>query len=225
MTPSLHKLCQDLGYQFQDLDLLEVALTHRSASGDNNERLEFLGDSILSLVISNALYLRFIQADEGQLSRLRASLVKGDNLAKMARHFNFGDYLILGPGELKSGGYRRSSILADSFEAVLGAIYLDGGLEVVEALILHHFEAQLQALNPSKTGKDPKTRLQEWLQARRLSLPLYEVVATQGVAHKQVFKVRCKVEGVDETIYSSSNSRRKAEQLAAEQALELLQHG
>ncbi|MBF0220332.1 MAG: ribonuclease III [Gammaproteobacteria bacterium] len=225
MMPPLERLLDALGHHFATPRYLEEALSHRSIGSHNNERLEFLGDAVLSMVITAELYRRFTHVDEGQLSRMRAALVKGDNLAAMARDLHLGDYLRLGPGELKSGGFRRDSILADSFEAVIGAIYLDAGIVVCEAFIQRHFADQLEAMNPLQAGKDPKTRLQELLQSRHQPLPRYEVVATDGDAHRQVFQISCEVAMLAEAVTASSNSRRKAEQIAAAKALELIQHG
>ena len=215
MTASVNRLCDSLGYEFRQPELLQKALTHRSAGSSNNERLEFLGDSILSYVISVDLFKRFSDIDEGSLSRLRASLVKGETLAVIARELSLGDYLRLGPGELKSGGYRRSSILADAFEAILGAIYLDSDVDTVQAIILKLFSKRLSEVNPDTALKDPKTRLQEFLQSRQLPLPIYEVINISGKAHAQTFKVSCQVEGVQDAVIAEGSSRRKAEQAAA----------
>lgn len=219
MRQPLDGLCRLLGYQFDDQSLLETALTHRSASSINNERLEFLGDSLLSYVITTDLYKRFPNLDEGKLSRLRASLVKGETLAEMARELELGDYLRLGTGELKSGGFRRSSILADAFEALLGAIFLDSDIETIERLILKLFENRLATVKPESSLKDPKTILQELLQAAHKPLPEYSVEAVDGKAHEQQFKVSCRVEGLDQLTTGVASSRRKAEQTAASKAL------
>ena len=220
MTVNADKLCTVIGYQFEQKDLLGLALSHRSVGGDNNERLEFLGDSILSYVISVELFNKFPEVDEGGLSRIRASLVKGDTLAEIARTLSLGDYLRLGPGELKSGGFRRSSILADAFEAILGAIYLDSDIHSVKQVILRLFAERLDSVDPSTALKDPKTRLQEFLQSRQLPLPSYEVVQITGKAHAQTFTVSCRVEGLDEAVTAEGSSRRKAEQLAAKLILD-----
>ncbi len=222
MTESVAKLCKSLGYRFNQSELLQRALSHRSVGSDNNERLEFLGDSILSYVISVELFQRFPQIDEGGLSRLRASLVKGDTLALVARELSLGDYLLLGPGELKSGGFRRSSILADALEALLGAIYIDSDIDTVQRVILHLFNARLSAVNPNTALKDPKTRLQEYLQSRQLPLPGYEVTNITGKAHAQTFTVSCRIEGLDKEVVAEGSSRRKAEQTAAQLILEKL---
>lgn len=218
MTSILH-LQKQLDYRFKDEVLLQLALTHRSHGGNNNERLEFLGDSILNFIISEDLYTRFPQAREGQLSRLRARLVKGMTLAEIAREFGLGDHLRLGSGELKSGGFRRESILADALESVIGAIYLDGGFEVCRERVLHWYEGRLGALSLKDTLKDPKTKLQEFLQSRQLALPRYEVVAIEGEAHAQTFHVRCFVESLSEATTGIGSSRRLAEQQAARLAL------
>jgi len=222
LTSPLERLVTALGHRFADASLLELALSHRSTGSQNNERLEFLGDSVLSFVISGELYHRFPEVDEGRLSRLRASLVKGETLAQLARELSLGDYLRLGSGELKSGGFRRDSILADAFEAILGAVYLDAGLETVQGLILRLFDKRLAAVNPATALKDPKTRLQEYLQSRQLPLPHYEVEEISGKAHAQTFTVSCRVSGIDGVISASGSSRRKAEQAAAQIALERL---
>lgn len=176
---SLDRLERKLGYTFRDQDLMVLALTHRSFAGRNNERLEFLGDAILNFVIGEALFTHFPQAREGQLSRLRARLVKGETLALLARGFEIGDYLRLGSGELKSGGYRRESILADAMEALIGAIYLDTGMDSARERIMDWLGPQLRELTPVDTNKDPKTRLQEFLQSRGCELPRYDVVDIQ----------------------------------------------
>ncbi|VTQ09361.1 ribonuclease III [Pseudomonas aeruginosa] len=180
MSNSLDRLERKLGYTFKDRDLMVLALTHRSYAGRNNERLEFLGDAILNFVIGEALFHHFPQAREGQLSRLRARLVKGETLALLARGFEVGDYLRLGSGELKSGGFRRESILADAMEALIGAIYLDTGMDSARERIIAWLGPQLRELTPVDTNKDPKTRLQEFLQSRGCDLPRYEVVDIQG---------------------------------------------
>lgn len=222
MVTELNKLCKVLGYTFVDEGLLQQALTHRSASRENNERLEFLGDSILSFVISTELYRRFADIDEGTLSRLRASLVKGDTLASLARGLNLGDYLSLGPGELKSGGFRRGSILADALEAIIGAIFLDSDIDTVKRVILSMYAERLQNTDPSRALKDPKTRLQEFLQSRNLDLPEYEVTNVQGKAHEQRFTVQCLVPTLDKAVVAEGSSRRKAEQAVASEALKRL---
>ena len=222
MSLSVDKLCDRLDYRFKQAELLQRALSHRSVGSENNERLEFLGDSILSYVISVELFQRFPKVDEGGLSRLRASMVKGDTLAILARELSLGDYLLLGPGELKSGGFRRSSILADAFEALLGAIYMDSDIATIQRVILHLFNERLSAVNPDTALKDPKTRLQEFLQSRQFPLPSYEVTNIAGKAHAQTFTVSCQIEGLEETVVADGSSRRKAEQTAAQLILEKL---
>lgn len=215
-------LTKRIDYEFKSPTYLQTALTHRSATGNNNERMEFLGDAILSYLISIELYQRFPTAKEGELSRLRASLVKGVTLAKIAHEIDLGEFLVMGSGELKSGGYRRSSTLADAFEALLGAVYLDGGLEAASQFIKRFFSARLDQCDPDKALKDPKTRLQEYLQARSQPLPEYEVVEMRGQAHNQIFKVECRFDSLPNPVYGEGSSRRKAEQMAAETALEVL---
>ncbi len=221
MTNAAH-LQKQLGYRFKDDGLLELALTHRSFGGQNNERIEFLGDSILNFVIAEALFQQFPQAKEGQLSRLRARLVKGVTLAEIAREFSLGDYLRLGSGELKSGGFRRESILADALESVIGAIYLDGGFASCRERILKWYADRLAVLSLKDTLKDPKTKLQEYLQSRQLALPRYDVTAIDGEAHAQTFHVRCVVEALTEATCGTGTSRRFAEQQAAQLALAAL---
>lgn len=216
---ALERLQRRLGHQFADSELLTLALTHRSFAGRNNERLEFLGDAILNFVAGEALYERFPQAREGQLSRLRARLVKGETLAVLARGFELGEYLRLGSGELKSGGFRRESILADALEALIGAIYLDAGMDVARARVLDWLEGELQGLTLVDTNKDPKTRLQEFLQSRGCELPRYEVVDIQGEPHCRVFFVECEVTLLNEKSRGQGVSRRIAEQVAAAAAL------
>ncbi|MGL5949711.1 MAG: ribonuclease III [Aeromonas sp.] len=222
MNLKLSRLQKRLGHQFNDGALLTRALTHRSAGSKHNERLEFLGDSILSLIISDALFNRFPQAAEGDLSRMRATLVREVTLAEIARDFELGEHLILGPGELKSGGFRRESILADAVEALIGAVYLDTNLDVVRALLLCWYQTRLQEIKPGIEQKDPKTRLQEILQGNRKPLPSYTVTQVKGEAHNQEFTVLCVVEGLTAPIIGVGTSRRKAEQAAAQQALEQL---
>ncbi len=216
------KLCHALNYSFRDEGLLRQALTHRSAARVNNERLEFLGDSILSFVISTELYHRFTSSDEGTLSRMRASLVKGDTLASLARDLELGDHLQLGPGELKSGGFRRGSILADTLEALFGAIFLDSDFDTIKQVILSLYDERLEQADPSQALKDPKTRLQEFLQSRNLALPEYEVSDVQGKAHEQRFTVSCTVANLPKPVVAEGSSRRKAEQAAAAEALNRL---
>lgn len=222
MTIPLDRLERKLGYQFKNQELLLVALTHRSYAGRNNERLEFLGDAILNFVAGEALFQHFPQAREGQLSRLRARLVKGQTLAILARGFELGDYLRLGSGELKSGGYRRESILADALEALIGAIYLDAGMEMARDRVLAWLATELQSLTLVDTNKDPKTRLQEFLQSRSSDLPRYDVVDIQGEPHCRTFYVTCQVALLTEKTQGQGASRRIAEQVAAAAALTAL---
>ncbi len=218
----LGKLQRNLQYQFSDVGLLQKALTHRSVGGVNNERLEFLGDSILNFVIAEQLFQQFPKESEGVLSRLRASLVKGETLAELARNLELGEYLSLGQGEMKSGGFRRASILADAFEAIIGAVYLDSNFEVARELLLQLFSERLQAVSPNVTIKDPKTRLQEFLQARKKELPVYELISLEGEAHAQQFVVSCQINAGEQVAQGEGSSRRKAEQAAAQKILEIL---
>ena len=224
MKADTNKLCRDLGYTFNQQTLIEQALTHRSAGGKNNERLEYLGDSILGFVIADALFSHFSEASEGQLSRLRSALVKRDTLAQIAREFALGEYLKLGQGELRSGGQSRDSILADSLEAVLAAIYLDGGYDATRSVILRIFSPRLIALSPENQQKDPKTQLQEFLQAKKISLPSYIILDVSGDPHAQHFRVECAVEDLRKKSVGEGNSRRKAEQDAAFKMLSDLNH-
>ncbi|WP_407275396.1 ribonuclease III [Halothiobacillus sp. DCM-1] len=212
-------LAAQLDIRFDDLSLLAMALRHRSAGHRNNERLEFLGDAILNLVISDRLYELRPEAPEGELSRWRASLVREESLAKIARSLNLGNYLVLGSGELKSGGFRRDSILADALEAMIGAVYLDQGFAVAKAVLDRLFDPLLARLPDAASLKDPKTRLQEWLQGARRELPSYEVTGTWGQAHQQVFEVTCRLSDQATISVGRGSSRRKAEQAAAEQML------
>lgn len=222
MNDKYQRLSNAIGYNFNDVSLLEQALSHRSYSRKNNERLEFLGDAILNCTIAQALYQQFPKAKEGQMSRLRAHLVKGDTLAELGREFNLGDVLRLGSGELKSGGYRRDSILADAVEAIIGAISLDADLSVAQTTLLKWYEDRLSLLNLKENIKDSKTRLQEFLQARKQPLPVYDVVKITGEAHQQEFTVECTIESMNKKIKGVGNSRRIAEQEAAKKALTLL---
>lgn len=212
-----------IGHPFRDQGLLAQALTHRSAGAPHNERLEFLGDSIVNMLVAQALYQRWPKADEGALTRARASLVCEGALATIARTLKLGERLTMGPGEMKSGGHRRDSILADALEAVVAAIYLDAGFEACRAVVLPWFEASLQALPATgKPEKDPKTRLQEWLQARQKGLPVYELVSETGDDHAKLFRVRCSVADPAVTTEGEGTSRRLAEQQAAATAIERL---
>lgn len=211
-----------LGHQFGDEQLLQRALTHRSYHSANNERLEFLGDALLDLVISEALFQHFPQASEGQLTRARAALVKGDTLAELAREIALGEHLLLGSGELKSGGFRRASILADTLEALFGAIYLDSGLDACRRCILSLYAEHIADNILDVEEKDPKTSLQEWLQARKLNLPVYAVVHEEGDAQEKLFQVKCSVGQRCEPQIGSGDSKRSAEMAAAEKVLALL---
>jgi len=211
-----------IGHPFRDPGLLRQALTHRSAGAPHNERLEFLGDSIVNLIVAEALFARWPKADEGALTRARAALVCEAALAAMARGLDLGERLTLGPGEMKSGGHRRDSILADAFEAVVAAIYLDAGFEACRARVLPWFEAPMAAVPVGKPEKDPKTRLQEWLQARQKPLPVYELVSETGDDHARHFRVRCRLTDPDVTTAGEGSSRRLAEQQAAAAAIEQL---
>ncbi|QUM90914.1 ribonuclease III [Moritella sp. 36] len=223
MTIILERLQKVLGYQYQDGALLQQALTHRSAYYKHNERLEFLGDSVLGFIISDALFSQFPEVPEGDLSRMRATLVKGLTLAEIAREFELSECLILGPGELKSGGFRRESILADTVEALIGAMYLDSDIEKTRERVLAWYASRLAMIKPGIGQKDAKTQLQEWLQGRKQALPLYQVVEVKGEAHNQEFTIHCVIEGLEKPVTGKGTSRRKAEQEAAQKALEQLQ--
>ena len=220
----LRTLQSRLGYDFEDIGLLERALTHRSKGPDNNERLEFLGDSILGFIVAEWLYERFPDIAEGKLSRMRSAVVRKETLTKVARELNIQNALTLGEGELKSGGHNRDSILADAMEGLIGAVYLDSGLDQTRDMVTRHFEDVLISLTPASVYKDPKSVLQEYLQQRSLPLPIYEVVQIEGEPHCQVFQVACTIEGHDEPFVAVGSSRRSAEQLAAEKAFSTL-HG
>jgi ribonuclease-3 len=213
---------RSFGHVFTAPALCDTALTHRSAGADQNERLEFLGDSILNCAVARLLYDAHPLADEGDLSRLRASLVSGESLAQIAAELGLGEYLRLGSGELKSGGFRRASILADALEAMLGAIFLDGGYEAAAAAVARLVAAKMAGLPAAETLKDPKTRLQELMQARGLALPVYTLTAVGGDPHAQLFTVMCEVPVLDIGARAEGASRRRAEQLAAAKVIELL---
>jgi ribonuclease-3 len=210
------------GYRFNDQGLLTQALTHRSAGAPHNERLEFLGDSIVNLLVAETLFQRWPKADEGALTRARAELVREASLATIAREHDLGARLILGPGEMKSGGHRRDSILADALEAVVAAIYLDCGFVACRDTVLPWFETALAALPVGKPAKDAKTRLQEWLQARQRALPNYELLLESGDDHAKVFQVACSIVEPALTAEGGGSSRRNAEQAAAAAVLERL---
>jgi len=210
-------------YSFSDPDLLNLALSHRSVGRTNNERLEFLGDSILNFVVSARLFDLKPNDNEGELSRLRARIVRGESLARLAQGINLGEYIKLGEGELKSGGYKRKSILADALEAVFGAIYLDGGFEPCEAAILHVCNPMIAELPDAQELIDPKTRLQEWLQGKRHGLPVYSLLSEKGPPHKKQFLIQCEAIDLDIKVTGSGSSRQKAEQAAASAALDLIE--
>jgi ribonuclease III len=211
-----------LGYTFTKPDLLTQALTHRSFSNQHNERLEFLGDSVLNLAVAHLLYDRFGKIDEGDLSRLRSNLVKQQALFEIAQSLSLAQYLRLGEGELKSGGFRRPSILADAMEGIFGAILLDSGFDAAAKVIRSLYVPLLTHIDPKTLGKDAKTLLQEYLQGRRIPLPTYNVVATHGAAHSQEFEVECLVPKLEIRVVGAGGSRRAAEQSAAQQALDML---
>lgn len=218
------KLLQDrLGHTFGDAALLQQALTHRSHSSVHNERLEFLGDSILNCVVASLLYERYHKIDEGDLSRLRANLVKQQSLYEIAQRLELSQFLRLGEGELKSGGFRRPSILADTLEALFGAIFLDAGFNAARDVIRSLYIPILDTVDPKTLGKDAKTLLQEYLQGKKLALPQYNVVATHGAAHSQQFEIECLVPKLDIQVFGTGGSRRAGEQAAAKLALEAVQ--
>ncbi|MBM4200206.1 MAG: ribonuclease III [Gammaproteobacteria bacterium] len=218
-------LAQKLALRFADIRLLRSALTHRSAGGINNERLEFLGDSVVGFVIAQALYERFPEADEGVLSRLRAALVNQTSLAQIARKLELGDYLILGTGELRSGGFRRDSILSDAFEAVIGAVFTDQGYQTCRDLVLRLFAESFDRLTVADWKKDPKTQLQELMQAKGLDLPEYRLLSLTGRPHDQSFIVECRIALSVEPSTGTGSSRKRAEQQAAQQMLRQLAEG
>jgi len=215
-------LARRLGHAFTDQQLMRQALTHRSHGGADNERLEFLGDGILNCVVAVLLYESFPRIDEGGLSRLRARLVRQESLALIAQNLGLSDHLLLGEGELKSGGFRRPSILADTLEALVGAVFLDAGFEAARRVVGSLMGDAIADLDPKAEDRDPKTRLQEVLQSRRISLPVYRVLATRGAAHEQQFEVACEISTFQISAVALGSSRRAAEQLAAEQALQQL---
>ena len=211
------------GHRFVDDSLLRQALTHRSASPRHNERLEFLGDALVNLFVAQALYERWPKADEGALTRARADLVRESSLAAIARELDLGERLQLGPGEMKSGGHRRDSILADALEALVAAIHLDAGFETCRATVLPWFLSRIEALPAGKVGKDAKTRLQEWLQARQAELPEYTLIDSVGEDHEKLFRIRCSVRTPELDADGQGSSRRVAEQQAAERLLQQLE--
>ena len=215
-------LSRIIHYTFNDPSFMIMALTHRSFSSQHNERLEFLGDSVLSFLIANELYKRFPRIDEGDLSRLRAQLVKESSLSTIAASIGLGDFIRLGEGELKSAGWRRPSILADTFESIIGAIYLDGGIKPTHEFVLRFFETQLNEIDPKLIQKDPKTLLQELLQSKKSDLPIYTVVSIEGEAHSQTFTIECQINKSNIKTQGVGNSRRIAEQEAASRAYQLI---
>ena len=222
---SLEAFRERVGHRFNDTALLLCALTHRSHSATHNERLEFLGDSVLNCAVAVELYRRFPHLTEGELSRLRAHLVSQPTLSAAAQRLRLGDHLLLGEGELRSGGGQRPSILADALEAVVGAVFLDAGYDAALGVVRNILGAALGQIDPGTTGKDPKTSLQEYLQARRMGLPQYAVVATHGMAHQQQFQVECVIAELDIRTLGEGASRRSAEQIAARRAYEQLTRG
>ena len=220
--PNLKQLQQRINYHFSDDTLLETALTHRSYSSTNNERLEFLGDSLLGVTISQQLFEQFPDLKEGVLSRQRSRLVKGVTLAALAREFSLSDYLIMGSGELKSGGFRRDSILADTVEAIIGAIFIDSDIQQCQKVILQWFDERLKSLSSHDQLKDPKTRLQELLQSKKKPLPTYTIANIEGASHEQRFTVDCGIALLDTAVTATAGSRRQAEQEAATTILKLL---
>ncbi len=217
-------LAARLGHTFSQPLILRQALTHRSYSGVNNERLEFLGDSVLNCAVATMLFQRFPELPEGDLSRLRSHLVKEASLCELAITLELGVYLLLGEGEVRSGGAKRPSVLADALEAIIGAIYLDAGFSAAEKLVARLYEHRLAGLDPKTLGKDPKTLLQEYLQGRKMALPQYTVLATEGEAHCQTFRVECSIPALGLSAQGDGSSRRAAEQLAAQSAYEKIHH-
>ena len=218
-TKELKILEKSIKYKFKDDNLLTLAMTHRSHSGMNNERLEFLGDSILNFVVADLLFKKFNDLDEGDLSRLRSQLVKEEPLSKLGNELKIGDFLNLGVGELKSSGWRRPSILADAFEALIGAIFIDGGMKSAYKFIEDSYADLIEKINPKEIYKDPKTILQEFLQAQKVPLPNYEVINVEGEAHNQLFTVTCVVSKFDVKVEGGGRSRKIAEQEAAKEAM------
>ena len=224
MASSAKQLQERLQYTFSDQQLLVLALSHRSRGSQNNERLEFLGDAVLGLTISNFLYRRFSHASEGDLSRIRSQIVRAESLAEIARSLELGPELLLGQGEMKSGGQRRDSILGDTVEALIGAIYLDGGILSAERCILSWFSEQLNAVALDVPVKDPKTALQEWLQGRGRALPEYQLVKTEGEDHSRLYTMSCIIDELKSAATATASRRRRAEQLVAEKILKELEN-
>lgn len=215
----INKLQKIIGYFFKKKEILKQALTHRSSGNNHNERLEFLGDSILNFTIAHALYKYFPNVNEGDMSRMRATLVKGNTLAKIAYEFKLGNYLNLGPGELKSGGSKRESILANTIEAIIGGIFLDSNIFIVEKILLKWYKKRLKNITPGETQKDAKTKLQEYLQSKNLPLPQYVIIQIYGEAHNQLFTIQCKIKTISKNIIGFGANKRQAEQQAAKIAL------
>jgi len=217
-------LCQKIGYMFNNPELLNEALTHRSVRGINNERLEYLGDAILNFVIASEVFHDFEEANEGELSRLRSNLVRGDTLAVMAKEFDLGVHLRMGPGELKSGGFRRESVLADALEAVMGAVYLDSDFHTCQERILHWYQSRLDAITLSEKLKDPKTILQEYAQKNQYPLPEYKVVDLSGDEHSQTFHVKVCVIGMPFEGHGEGRTRKRAEKQAAVELMQVIRN-
>jgi ribonuclease-3 len=223
MSERSSKLEKAINYKFEDETLLDNALTHRSVGRGNNERLEYLGDAALGFIIADAIFKKFPQATEGELTRLRALLVRGETLAKLGRKLKLGDYIKLGPGEMKSGGWRRDSILANTLEAIIGAVFLDANIEVCRQCVISLYHQLLSEISPDKLNKDPKTALQELLQSRRLELPIYRVSSETGNAHERLFNIECTIIELNISVRAEGRSKRQAEQSAAEKALLVLE--
>ena len=214
-----------IGYKFQQPELVLRALTHKSAREKNNERLEFLGDSVLGMIVSLELFSRFANANEGQLTRARSKIVRQDSLAESARRIGLGTFLYLGEGELRSGGWQRSSILADAVEALIGAVYIDGGFNSCHEMVTKLLTHSIEKANPDTIGKDAKTELQEYVQGKGIELPEYKVDEVTGPSHSQVFTVSCTVDALNKTEMAQGSSKRSAEQAAARKILKLLENG
>jgi len=216
------ELCKSLSYHFKQNSHLTIALTHSSSSSANNERLEFLGDALLGFIVAESLFFRFPSAKEGQLTRLRAILVNRKTLKEIAQHLNLGYYLQLGKGEQKNKGWERASVLSNALEAVIAAIYLDGGMNACQHTILTLWQPYLDKLSLKTVAKDSKTQLQEYLQARQLSLPVYRILTVEGEPHAQIFEIECTVPTLSSPVQAKGSNRRYAEQQAAEKILKLL---
>lgn len=223
MNETLKGLTKKIGYEFENKNILDTALTHRSSSKDNNERLEYLGDAALGLIIAEILFEKFPLQPEGVLTRLRANLVKRETLADLARNLELGECLKLGSGEMKSGGWRRDSILSNALEAIIGAIYLDSDFAKCRDFVLSLYQELLNKLSVDDFNKDPKTELQEYLQARKQQLPVYKIIEEVGEAHERLFTIECQIEGLTNMAIAQGRNKRSAEQSAAQKALELLQ--